>query len=164
MIEEAIAAGRVTLENSQASGEKLPESDREEMEVFLGKVRQLLAVLGSELVTPVVRSGDATTSGASNLRCKIKGLTAEARRTSDGFVVFKGSQAVLKLRPAALSRKPFIVKLRAWLEEDGSLERQNGHLVFTRDVEFPSPSAAAAVVRGGVRAVWQHGRTGPAAS
>jgi len=162
LIAEAIAAGRVTLENSQASGSKLPESDREDMEVFLGKVRQLLPVLGSELVTPIVRFGDEVTNGAGNLRCKIKGLTAEGRRTSDGFVVFKSSEAVLKLRPAALSRNPFIVNLRARLVEDGSLEQQGDHLVFTRDVEFPSPSAAAAVVRGGATsglAAWKD-RTG----
>jgi len=34
--------------NSQGSGAKLPESDREDMEVFLAKMQQVLPVLGIE--------------------------------------------------------------------------------------------------------------------
>jgi hypothetical protein len=32
---------------------------------------------------------------------------------------------------------------------DGTLAEKNGYLLFTKDVEFSSPSAAAAVVHGG---------------
>jgi len=149
LIEEANAAGRVTLENSQASGAKLPESDREDMEVFLSKVRQLLPVLGSELVTPVPRSTDQSAAADGHLICEIKGLKADGRRTSEGFVVFKGSQAVTDSRPSAPLRHPFVVTLRDNLKADGSLEPRDDHLVFTQDVEFSSPSAAAAVVHGG---------------
>src|SRR5213594_4881670 len=35
LIGDAVQAGRVLLENSQSSGSKLPESEREDMEVFL---------------------------------------------------------------------------------------------------------------------------------
>ncbi len=149
LIEEANAAGRVTLENSQASGAKLPESDREDMEVFLGKVRQLLPVLGSELVTSAPRSTDQSSNTDGHLTCEIKGMKAEGRRTSEGFVVFKGSQAVTDVRPSAPVRHPFVVTLRDNLRADGSLEQHDHHLLFTRDVEFSSPSAAAAVVHGG---------------
>ena len=34
--------------NNQSSGAKLPESDREDMEVFLEKMQQVLPVLGVE--------------------------------------------------------------------------------------------------------------------
>ncbi len=149
LIEEATAAARVSLDNSQSSGSKLPESDREDMEVFLSKVRQLLPVLGSELATPAPKSTDDTTSSSERLVCEIKGLKAEGRRTSEGFLVFEGSQAVSQLRPSAATRHPFVVKLRAGLEEDGSLAQKDDYLAFTRDVEFSSPSAAAAVVHGG---------------
>ncbi len=54
-----------------------------------------------------------------------------------------------KLRPSAATRHPFVVKLRAGLEEDGSLAANGDNLVSVRDVEFSSPSAAAAVVHGG---------------
>ena len=46
LIAEAQDADRFQVVNSQTSGAKLPESDREEMKVFLEKVRQLLPVLG----------------------------------------------------------------------------------------------------------------------
>jgi hypothetical protein len=39
--------------------------------------------------------------------------------------------------------------LRKQLLTDGTLVQKNGFLVFTKDTEFSSPSAAAAVVHGG---------------
>src|SRR6266487_4252675 len=53
LLNEATQVGRFTLEQNQAGGSKLPESDREDMEVFLSRIRQLLPVLGSELFVPI---------------------------------------------------------------------------------------------------------------
>lgn len=39
--------------------------------------------------------------------------------------------------------------MREKLMEQGSLVTSSDHLVFTKDVEFSSPSAAAAVIHGG---------------
>ena len=39
--------------------------------------------------------------------------------------------------------------LRENLIKSGVLQKQEGHLVFMRDIEFRSPSTAAGVVRGG---------------
>lgn len=39
--------------------------------------------------------------------------------------------------------------LRSELIDDGTLARKDGFYRFTRDVEFSSPSAAAAVIEGG---------------
>jgi Domain of unknown function (DUF4357) len=149
LIEDAAKAGRVTVSNSQASGARLPESDREDMEVFLNKVRQLLPVLGSDLLTPIIRQADKPTHKDDDLVCLIKGLTARGRLTPNGFVVFQKSQAVLENRPSAVKQHPYVVSLRERLVSDGTMQRQNDHYVFTKDVEFSSPSAAASVVRGG---------------
>ena len=46
LIELARIADRARIMNGQSSGAKLPESDREDMEEFLGKISQLLPVLG----------------------------------------------------------------------------------------------------------------------
>ncbi len=46
LIEVSKSAGRSVVMNNQGSGSKLPESDREDMEVFLGKMQQILPVLG----------------------------------------------------------------------------------------------------------------------
>jgi hypothetical protein len=91
----------------------------------------------------------------SNPRCPadretaIKGAEARGHRTPDGFVVLQGSTAVLQERPSAQERHPYVVVLRKQLLTDGTLVQKNGFLVFTKDTEFSSPSAAAAVVHGG---------------
>ena len=148
LIAEAQQIGRFTLDNGQASGSKLPESDRAEMDVFLDKIRQLLPVLGSELLTPIVKHEDST-KAAENLKSKIKGLVATGNRTSTGFVVYADSQAVLNERPSAAKQHPMVVESRKRLISNGTLVQDGDHFRFTKDTEFSSPSAAAAVVHGG---------------
>jgi hypothetical protein len=60
LIDQARQANRAIVVNGQSSGAKLPESDREDMEVFLEKIYQLLPVLGVELL--VSATGKAATS------------------------------------------------------------------------------------------------------
>lgn len=144
LIDEALKAGRWKLANSQSSGSKLPESDRAEMEVFLGKVTQLLPLLGCDLFGPRL-SGNAP----KPLHCEIKGLRAHGYRTATGFLVLKNSEAVAALRPSAAKHAPWIATLRRQLVQDGNLLASGGKLVFTRDTEFSSPSRAAAIIRGG---------------
>ncbi len=148
LLSEAAQVGRFTLEQNQAGGSKLPESDREDMEVFLSRIRQLLPVLGSDLLTPIAQSKAKMPVGGP-LTCRIKGAVARGQRTAEGFVVFSGSTAVLKDRPSAQERQPFVVTLRKQLVAGGTLVEKDGFLAFTKDAEFSSPSAAAAVVHGG---------------
>ncbi len=146
LIEDSKKSARFRLENQQASGAKLPESDREDMEVFLDKIRQLLPVLGSEILTRVPTY--AASGRKAHLLCEIKGVVAKGQRTPSGFVVFKGSQAVLKTRPSA-KKWPYVLNAREKLLQDGSLVEEESFLRFTRDVEFASPSGAASVIQGG---------------
>lgn len=146
--QESKSAGRYELENVNGSNPKLPESDREDMEVFLNRIRQVLPVLGSDLLTPIVGS-TKTTKSQPILVCKMKNASAQGRRTEAGFVVFKGSTAVLNVRPSAESQNTFVVTSRQKLIQDGALVKVDAVYVFTQDVEFSSPSAAAAVVHGG---------------
>ncbi len=148
LMQESKNAGRYKLENTNSSNPKLPESDREDMEVYLSRIRQVLPVLGSDLLSPI--SGSAkTTKLQKELFCKLKNALARGRRTEDGFVVFKGSTAVLEERPSAGSQHPFVVTLRNKLILEGTLRESSGLYVFSKDTEFSSPSAAAAVVHGG---------------
>lgn len=149
LIAEAIQVGRFTLENSQAGGSKLSEADRETMEVFLSYIRQLLPVLGSELLIPIAPHPTANNQADRPLVCRIKGAKAFGQRTPDGFVIFQGSTAVLQERPATLRRQPYLVELRNKLVADGTLAQQDGFYVFTKNAEFSSPSAAASVIHGG---------------
>ena len=147
LIEQAKLAGRALVMNGQSSGSKLPESDREDMEIFLGRIHQLMPVLGADALLPI---GSAPEGHAEKqiLVCEIKGLKATGHLTPTGFVVLKGSQAILKERASA-HQYPYTLVSRRRLIEDGTLVEEREHLKFTRDAEFSSPSAAATVVHGG---------------
>lgn len=147
LIEQAKNAGRAEVINNQGGSSKLPESDREDMEIFLEKIHQLLPVLGVEVLVPTT----ANVVGASELEilfCEIKGLKATGHLTPNGFVVLAGSQAVLSERPSA-KKYPWPINMRQQLKDQGALEENGDHLMFTNDIEFSSPSAAAAVIHGG---------------
>ncbi len=147
LLAEATAVGRFNLEQNQAGGSKLPESDREDMEVFFSRIRQLLPVLGSEILTPIVQVATKTPPGGV-LFCRIKGAEARGQRTATGFVIFRGSTAVSEERPSA-EKYPWVTVQRKALIDEGALVEKSGLLHFTRDCEFSSPSAAAVVVHGG---------------
>jgi len=100
LIQQARQANRALVMNGQSSGARLPESDREDMEVFLEKIYQLLPVLGVELL--VTATGKVATDAEEEiLYCEIKGLKARGRLTPNGFLVLKESQAVLKDRASS---------------------------------------------------------------
>lgn len=147
LIDLAREAGRALVVNGKGGGSRLPESDQEDMEVFLEKVRQLLPVLGVDLLVPA--TGTLTEElGKTILLCEIKGHVAKGYRTPAGFLVLKDSEAVAQER-ASTDKWPWPRNMRETLMGEGSLVERGDRLVFTRDVEFASPSAAASVVHGG---------------
>lgn len=145
ILAEATSIGRYVLEQNQAGGSKLPESDREDMEVFLARVRQLLPVLGSDILSPVIQPATAK-SGVGLLFCKVKSAAAQGQRSPNGFVVYKDSTAVAEERPSA---QQWIKSLRQQLLDDGAIAPESGLFRFVKDAEFSSPSSAAAVIKGG---------------
>lgn len=142
LIQLANEAGSSIVMNSASSGAKLPESDAAEMNIFLEKCLQLLPVLG---ITDFNKAVNSTSKKDDLLYCKIRSLTATGKRTANGFIVFAGSQAVLEHRPSAKLMRA----KREQLIEKGHLKQVGNHLVFTKDIEFGSPSTAGSVVRGG---------------
>jgi hypothetical protein len=147
LIELARSVGRALVTNGQSSGARLPEADRAEMEVFLEKVNQLLPVLGIDHFVPVATSA-LEAPNKELLFCEIKGLKAKGFRIPNGFLVLKSSEAVLTERPSS-EKWPWTKNLRQKLRDEGYLEIQGNRLVFAKDAEFASPSAAAAVIHGG---------------
>lgn len=147
LLAEATQIGRFTLEQNQAGGSRLPESDREDMEVFLARIRQLLPVLGSDILAPIIQPATNSQPGGV-LFCRIKGAEARGQRTPNGFVVLQDSTAVLEERPSAESY-PYVVAQRQQLIADGTLVEKDGYLTFTKNAEFSSPSGAAVVIHGG---------------
>ena len=139
---------RSIVMNSQGSGARLPESDREDMEVFLEKMQQILPVLGVEAFLDRSSSTAPGKNRKELLSCNIKGLVAMGYLTPNGIVVLKGSQAVLEERASA-QKWPSVLAQRNKLIEDGALIEKDGAYVFAKDVEFSSPSSAAATIHGG---------------
>ena len=156
VIELAKLAGRASLTNSQATTSKLPESDRADMEIFLEKIEQLLPALGVEVLVPIAAAPQSKEE-ARLLFCEISGLKATGHLTPNGIVVLAGSQAAAKLRPSAKDY-PWVTNAREQLMNDGILATEDGYLVFEKNQEFSSPSAAAAVIHGGTangRTAWK---------
>ena len=128
--------------NTVASGASLPESDEAEMATFLNHALQLLSVLG---IKEFDKTLESPTAKKDILTFKTKGIVATGKRTSNGFMIFKGSQAVLESRPSAQWSR----QKRDELQEKGILEINGDHMVFTIDSEFGSPSTAGCMVAGG---------------
>lgn len=147
LIESTKQVGRFELENSQGSGSHLPESDAADMDIFLARMEQLLPILGQEFLKPLVRT-DAKQKRQDLLYCEIKNVKATGRQTDNGFVVLKGSQAVLEERPSTQKYK-YAANLRSSLLDQAILLPKSTYLEFEADYEFSSPSAAAAVIHGG---------------
>lgn len=162
LLSEASRVGRFSLDQNQASGSKLPESDREDMEVFLSRIKQLLPVLGSDILAPVSQSAAKAQPGGV-LFCRNRGAEARGQRTPNGFVIFAGSTAALGERPSAESY-PNVLTQRKQLIADGVLAQKDGFLTFTKDVlisDEPQQSAGGAPARGwGPRGGNDSGRDG----
>lgn len=148
LIDVARQTERAIVMNSQGSGARLPESDREDMEVFLEKMQQILPVLGVEAFLDKSSSTAPAKGKREMLSCNIKGLSASGYLTPNGIVVLKGSQAVLEERASA-QKWPSVLVQRNKLIEEGALIEIDGAYVFTKDIEFSSPSSAAATIHGG---------------
>ncbi len=123
----------------------MPESDREDMEIFLEKMCQLLPVLDIDLLAS---APDSEPAGKDVLVCEIKGHKATGYRTPNGFLVLRDSEAVAQER-ASSEKWPWPRNMRQALKADGILTEVGDRLVFRKSFEFSSPSSAAAVVHGG---------------
>lgn len=124
LVQRARAAKRVALDNTQTPAEPtLSEADRADMQVFLDHMLGMLPVLGIDAFEQPLLA-------------------------TQGFVVLKGSQAMLDTAPSMRTGAHGFFQLRARLIKDGVLSPNGGHYVFAQDYGFSSPSAAAAVVRG----------------
>lgn len=143
--------GRANLENSNMPRLKsLPESDIADMKFFIEQVQLVLPVVGFDFLRPSFTSLNNSPEALSDvprlvLESDKYGFSAEAIETPGGVTVFKGSRALAK---GDFAHNGYST-LRDQLIKDGLLVPSNDpkFLVFSEDVQFSSPSAAAAVVR-----------------
>lgn len=139
-------ADRYSIENSTIPADaSLTEAEQAEMEEFLYNIRMINNVLGHKVLEPVITEeetdGENTESAILYIQAT-RGANAQGKQTSEGFVVFKGSQiadSITKSCPKS------ICSLRDKLIASGTVDA-NG--IFTENRVFSSPSTAAAVVMG----------------
>jgi predicted GIY-YIG superfamily endonuclease len=148
------SAGRTTLmQGNTPGGSSLPEADISDMDYFLDQIEIILPVLGLDILRSV-----ATTKRKDEIRqlgqlqtdhqftFEIGNVKANGIEVDGEFIVKARSLA----RDVEAPAMPATYKaIREKLKADGSLSpSQDQMLVFTRDVPFSSPSAAACVVYG----------------
>lgn len=146
-IQKAKEVNRFTLDNDQSVCKPFVT---EPMEADLLDTFETLATLVSALGYPVF---DLITKAdtAEKFYCHGPGADAVGEFVEDGFVVRKDSIARLDLVPSAGET---VNSARTKLQQSGVLLEQNGHLRFTQDYLFSSPSGAAAVVMGRTANGW----------
>lgn len=155
LISLAKQANRARLTNdTDPEPAPLPEPDVADMEFFLGQVQMVLPVLGFTFTQqlPVVQGSKSSPLLVMNP----VNTFATAQEVDGDFIVLKGSTA----RKQGVESWTTYRTLRDQLVQEGKLvdAGNDGLLVFTEDVPFSSPSAAAAVVYGGNqngRIVWK---------
>lgn len=157
LITMALQAGSVTLTNDTSPDfQRLPEADRADMDAFVDIAAMVLPILGCDLfrgrtVPRSITGGEPAqssteTSGQESVfQFMTGGAAATAVETEEGFVVRAGSTA---RRTATATFPAGYQALRAKLVADGLLADAPSPelLVFTADVSFSSPSAAASIV------------------
>jgi len=155
MIALAVEAARVRLTNSTAPPTiQLPEADYSDMEFFIEQAKIVLPVLGVNLLRSTRVSPPAPTSGGGSLVTPSPTFTITSRAGADAtaqevdgeFTVREGSRA----RSEWVGGDHSYAELWRRTESSGALPLvpDGSTRVFSRDVVFTSPSAAAAVVLG----------------
>lgn len=142
LIELAKNAKRADLENANnPQRPNLTESDQAEMEAFLDDMLLVYPIVG----VTAFESAKVEPQTARGLFIKAKGVTATGYDTPAGFVVTRGSEAIIDWVPSA---HKYALELRNALVERGVLVRNQDRFVFSQNYTFDSPSAAAQVIQG----------------
>jgi len=146
-IQKAKEVSRFALDNDQSVCKPFVT---EPMEADLLDTFETLATLVSALGYPVFEP-IVKVETAEKFYCHGRDADATGEFVEDGFVVRKGSIARLDIVPSAGET---VNSMRAKLQESGVLVEDDGHLRFTQDYLFSSPSGAAAVVMGRTANGW----------
>ncbi len=145
--ELATIAGRFQIENGNTpTKSSISESDQAEMEEFIEYVRMLINTMNFKVFEPLIKEEPGSNSKSEELFLKgARGAIGKGKRTTDGFVVFKGSEMASTTVP---SFPRGFDTLREGLVNGETVLEKEEKLILTDDVLFSSPSSAAAVIMG----------------
>ena len=143
----ALAANRYEVKNgNDPTHGNITEEKESELEEFVDNARIVMGTLGHKVIEPLVAekaAADADVTVPNDepiLYFNRTNLKATGRRTSDGFVVFKGSAVSPALQKSCPEN---VIKLRNRYKE-----KIDANHILTEDILLTSPSAAAAFVGG----------------
>lgn len=139
-------SNRYVLENTSIpTKSSLTEAEEAELAEFLHNVKIIMNTLGHKVLEPIVdyekQVDDKNISETLYINAA-RGAEGKGKRTTDGFVVLKGSKIA---DPVTTSYGENWNKLRKKLLDSKII---NEELYFTEDKIFGSPSAAAAIIMG----------------
>lgn len=118
----------------------------ESMEADLYDNFETIKILLSTLGYPVFDSIDKKEVDKKEIMyMNGRGVKAEGDLIDDGFVVFKGSEAIKKEVPSC---PQYVINARQKLIEDGTLELNGEHYIFKDNHVFRTPSGAAMMIWG----------------
>ena len=142
----AKAADRYIIDSSTVPADaSITEAEQAEMEEFLYNIRMINNVLGHKVLEPVITETEASSAESTGEMLYIQaaqGANAVGMRTSEGFVVLKGSQVAASVTNSCPKN---IRELRDKLINSGTI---NDNWEFADSRVFSSPSTAAGVVMG----------------
>ncbi len=148
--EIAFNAQRVNLINNQKPTQShISESDQAEMEEFLSNILILIGTLGYNSFEQInsISQKEETDDIDKDLFyiSATRGAKGFGKTTSEGFVVFEGSQVA---DPITDSYPKAIFKFRNELINEGIIKKKNNKLFISKDYLFSSSSSAAMIIMG----------------
>lgn len=138
----ATEANRYDVKNGNDPTPGNPSEEKQsELEDFIDYAKVIVGTLGHKVFEPLVAQNSSnSTNDESEFICTRNGIDARAIRTSDGFVVKKGSKIA---REVTKSCPAFTLKNR---EQYKALIDEN--FILREDILFNTPSGAASFVCG----------------
>ncbi|MDP4240974.1 MAG: GIY-YIG nuclease family protein [Bacteroidota bacterium] len=143
--EIAKSVNRYKVENSVTPTQSsISESDMAEMEEFIEHAKMLVSTLGHKVFEEKRELKPKKDQNIFYIKAA-RGADAQGERTSDGFVVHKGSIASDSTTSSMAASS---LRLRQSLIDNEDLKLIHENYVFTEDYIFSSPTTAAVIVMG----------------
>jgi hypothetical protein len=154
-------AGRYRLENGNAGSKPhVTEAIEADLKDVIDTSRILMGALGYPVLESLSDPSPSTGANTDNeiYHLRNKEMDAQMRVQDEGYVVLKGSKAKGRLN-ASVKPDGFIHSTRRKLLQSGILVEEGGHLIFTENYLFKTPSGAGGLVYGGGCNGWKHWKT-----
>lgn len=144
-IRMAKEANRFEFENSVSPKHyKIPESLEADLLDSFDTIKILTTTLGFPLFERTIKKDN-------NFYLKRRGIQAEGNLTSDGFIIYSGSQVKKETVP---SYHPYLINKRKTLLSNNIISEHKEYYPFEEDFIFDSCSTAGGVVLGRATNGW----------